>query len=94
MWRNETALWFNGPKNEHGRFDYRAALKKIPCPVLVMSGTEDPITPPEFSDEIVSNLAPDQTTYVKLENCGHGVVGDKPKKALAALRAFIKENSS
>ena len=23
LWRNETALWFNGPNNEHGRFDYR-----------------------------------------------------------------------
>lgn len=91
MWRNETALWFNGPNNEHGKFDYRGDLKHISCPVLAMVGTEDPITPPEFSDAIVNQLRPEQVTYVKFEKCGHGVVGDQPDEALTTLRGFIKK---
>jgi proline iminopeptidase len=90
LWKNETALWFNGPCNEHGRMDFRADLWKIDCPTLVLVGEEDPITPPEFSDEIAAGLRPDLRTYLKFSNCGHGVVGDKPDEALRALRSFIQ----
>jgi proline-specific peptidase len=89
LWRNETALWFNGPNNEHGRFDYRAELSDIRCPTLVMVGTQDPISPPEFSDTIAAGLDPARMTYLKFAACGHGVVGDRPQEALAALRRFI-----
>lgn len=89
LWRNETALWFNGPHKEHGRMDFRADLGKITCPALVMVGHEDPITPPEFSDEIAAGLRPELCTYLKFAECGHGVVGDKPDEALRALRGFI-----
>ncbi len=89
LWRNDTALWFNGPNNEHGRFDYCNDLEKIECPVLVMVGEDDPITPPEFSEAIVVRLQPEQVTYAKFKSCGHGVVGDKPNEALQELRRFI-----
>ena len=89
VWRNETALWFNGPKNEHGHFDYRDQLSNIRCPALIMVGEDDPITPPEFSDALARGLKSDRTTYIKLKNCGHGVVGDRPEDALEALRAFV-----
>jgi proline iminopeptidase len=87
--RNETALWFNGPNNEHGRFDYRRGLSKITCPTLVVVGEEDPITPPSFSDAIANELDADRMKYIKFENCGHGVVGDRPDEALEVLRDFI-----
>jgi len=90
LWRNDTALWFNGPNNEHGQFDYRKDLGKIGCPVLVMVGEDDPITPPEFSDTIVENLRSEQVRYVKFQNCGHGVVGDRPSEALKSLRSFVE----
>lgn len=89
LWRNETALWFNGPSNEHGRMDFRSDLSKITCPTLLMVGEDDPITPPEFSDTIAAELPSDQVEYIKFENCGHGVIGDKPEEALKALRQFI-----
>ncbi len=89
LWKDETALWFNGPHNEHGRMDFRSALPQIQCPVLVMVGEDDPITPPQFSDEIVNGLGAEQVIYKKFQNCGHGVIGDKPDAALAALRHFI-----
>jgi len=89
LWRNETALWFNGPYNEHGRMDFRADLGKIACPTLVLAGEDDPITPPEFSDAIAAGLHPDLLTYLKFPDCGHGVVDDRPQEALGALRSFI-----
>ncbi len=89
LWRNETALWFNGPRNEHGRMDFRPDLGRIRCPVLVLAGEDDPITPPAFSDAIVAGLDADRVTYRKYPDCGHGVVGDRPEEAMAALRHFI-----
>lgn len=91
VWRNETALWFNGPGNEHGRMDFRADLAKIEAPALIMVGEEDPITPPAFSDELAAGLGPDRTRYLRFDRCGHGVVEDRPAEALSALRAFISE---
>lgn len=89
LWRNATALYFNGPNAEHGQMDFRDELGRITCPVLLMVGEDDPITPPVFSDTIATRLSEDLLTYHLFENCGHGVVGDKPDDALRALRRFI-----
>jgi len=90
LWKNETALWFNGPSNEHGRIDFLGDLKQIECPTLLFVGDDDPITPPAFSDEIAARLHGDQLTYLRFSECGHGVVGDKPEEALTAIRHFIR----
>ena len=89
IWNNDTAVWFNGPRNEHGRMDFRAMLPTIKCPTLVMVGEDDPITPPTFSDIIARRLGTDQLTYRKFKDCAHGVVGDQPDAALRELRDFI-----
>lgn len=89
VWRNETALHFNGPHAEHGRMDFREDLHRIACPVLLMVGEDDPITPPAFSDAIAAHLPADQLTYHRFKDCGHGVLGDKPKEALQSIRTFI-----
>lgn len=88
-WRNETALHFNGPQNEHGRMDFTTALREIVCPVLLMTGEDDPITPPIFSDDIAAALRPDLLTYLRFSDCGHGVVGDRTDDALEAIRHFV-----
>lgn len=93
LWRNETALWFNGPQNEHGRMDFRSDLGRIGCPTLVLAGEKDPITPPEFSGEIAASLPDKLVTYLKYADCGHGVVADRPDDAMAALRRFIQSVS-
>ena len=91
--KDDVALHFNGPKNEHGRMDFRADLKKIACPILVMVGGDDPMTPPIFSDVIVNSLPADLVTYERFADCGHGVMGDQPEKGLAAIRHFIRETA-
>jgi pimeloyl-ACP methyl ester carboxylesterase len=87
--RNETGVWFNGPDNEHGRMDFRAALAGIECPVLVMGGEDDPITPIAFSETIAAGLPPEHVRFERFAGCGHGVVPDAPERAFAVLRDFI-----
>lgn len=89
LWRNETALHFNGPHAEHGSMDFRDTLHRIACPVLLMVGEDDPITPPAFSDVIAENLRDRQLSYHRYADCGHGVISDKPDEALRAIRDFI-----
>jgi len=87
--KNDVAIWFNGPRNEHGRMDFRAALSRIKCPVLVMAGDRDPITPAIFSERIAASLPPDLVRFERFTDCGHGVVPDDPEKALGRVREFI-----
>ncbi|MEM8562185.1 MAG: hypothetical protein AAGF57_08115 [Pseudomonadota bacterium] len=62
LWRNETALRFNGPHAEHGRRDFRSELHWIICPFLLLTGEEDPTTPPVFSEAIAAGLAESRLT--------------------------------
>ncbi|MEW9919094.1 alpha/beta fold hydrolase [Marimonas sp. MJW-29] len=93
IWRNEIALWFNGPSHEHGAMDFRAQLGWIECPALVMVGEDDPITPPVFSDAIAAGIAARDLRYERFADCGHGVVADKPEAAFAEIRRFILDVS-
>jgi proline iminopeptidase len=87
--RPEVAFHFNGPDREQGRYDFRAALARVSCPVLVMTGLLDPIMPPALSEEIVAALPAGIGELIRFEACGHGIVPDAPEEALAAIRAFI-----
>lgn len=87
--RNETGVRFNGPGNEQGRMDFRAALADIRCPVLVMAGEEDPIMPIAFSEAIASSLAPGLVRFERFADCGHSLVADDPERAFALIRDFI-----
>ena len=87
--KDDTALWFNGPRNEQGLMDFRSDLSKVTCPVLILSGDLDPITPPEFSDVIKSCISDDLVTLYRFANCGHGIVADQQEAALRVIRQFI-----
>lgn len=87
--RNGTGIAFNGPANEHGRMDFRTDLGRIECPVLIMAGECDPITPIAFSETLLDCLPPHLGRLERFPDCGHGVVGDAPDRAFALLREFI-----
>ena len=87
--RNETGVHFNGPANEQGRMDFRDALGKIDCPVLVMGGEEDPIMPIAFSETIAASLPPELVRFERFPRCGHAIVPDDPDGALRTIRDFI-----
>jgi pimeloyl-ACP methyl ester carboxylesterase len=86
---HDAPLRFNGPHKEQGRMDFRAALARIRCPVLVMAGDQDPITPIAFSETIAACLPSHLVRFERFRDCGHGVVPDHPERAFALLRAFI-----
>jgi len=87
--RHDTALHFNGPDHEQGHMDFRLALAGIRCPVLVMGGDRDPVSPVAFSETLVASLPSDRVRFECFAECGHGVFGDAPEQAFAVLRDFI-----
>ena len=59
------------------RPDARTHLPHVRCPVLVMCGEEDQLTPPERSMEIAS-LVP-QARLVMVPKCGHMLTMERPE---------------
>jgi pimeloyl-ACP methyl ester carboxylesterase len=87
--KTEVAAHFNGPGNEHGRMDFRHDLSKITCPVLMMAGEEDPITPIPLSEMTAQCIPPHLVRFERLDNCGHNVAADSPGRVFGAIRQFI-----
>lgn len=87
--RDEVAIHFNGPENEHGQMDFRSALAAVQCPTLVMSGDRDPITPPVFGREIVRCLPPHLASFELFPGSSHQLLADDPDHTMAVLRDFI-----
>ncbi len=82
-------MHFTGPAREQGRMDFCTALADVCCPVLVLAGERDPITPPAFSEEITHCLPSHLVRFERFPDCGHGVFADVPERAFAILREFI-----
>jgi len=86
---NDVAIRFNGPGNEQGRMDFRADLRRIRCPVLILAGDQDPIMPMSFSETIAECLSTDLVRFERFAGCGHGVHVDDPERAFGIMREFI-----
>ncbi|HEY2444288.1 MAG TPA: alpha/beta hydrolase [Rhizomicrobium sp.] len=69
--------------------DARAALASMRCPVLVMAGTYDPITPVACAEEIHASLPAHLSQLEIFDGAGHGVHRDQPAEAERVLRAFL-----
>ncbi|HEY8356593.1 MAG TPA: alpha/beta hydrolase [Ramlibacter sp.] len=71
------------------RPDARVNLARLECPVLVMCGEEDQLTPPDRSRQIVA-LCP-QARLVLVPRCGHMLTMERPEVVNAALAAWLAE---
>lgn len=70
--------------------DLRPGLAAVQCPVLVMAGEEDPVTPPEDAAEIVAALPPQWVAgFERFPGVGHGAWRDDPAAAERVLRRFL-----
>ena len=87
--RTEVAAHFNGPSNEHGRMDFCRDLAKIECPVLMMAGEEDPITPIPLGEMTARCIPSHLVHFERLANCGHNIVVDDPERVFRAIREFV-----
>lgn len=83
-------ILFHTARHEMPGMDLRPGLGRVQCPVLVMHGELDPVTPIEDAEEIVAALPPQWVRFQRFANTGHGAWRDRPDEALAALRAFIQ----
>jgi proline iminopeptidase len=87
--RTEVALHFNGPRNEHGRFDFLPDLHRLRCPVLMMAGEQDPIAPIELAERTAEAIPADLLQFVRLTGCGHDICGDDPDQVFGTIRNFV-----
>ncbi|MFO1294259.1 MAG: alpha/beta hydrolase [Rubrivivax sp.] len=85
----EDAILFHSARHEMPTMDLRAGLARVRCPVLVMHGDADPVTPIEDALEIVAALPPQWAHFERFENVGHGPWRDAPERALAVIRRFV-----
>lgn len=86
----EVAVHFNGPRNEHGRFDFHRDLARLRCPVLLVAGEEDPIVPIELADETARSIPSHLLRFERFPRCGHVIHQDEPERVFDAIRAFIE----
>ncbi|MGO4583342.1 alpha/beta fold hydrolase [Arthrobacter sp. 2RAF6] len=70
------------------RSDRRAELNTITCPTIVVGGTEDIITPPDLSEDLVRRLPDARLVLVK--GSGHFTPLEQPAAAAAALADFVR----
>lgn len=71
-----------------GRPDARTHLPALRCPVLVMCGEDDQLTPPGLSREIAS-LAPG-ARLVMVPRCGHMLTMEQPQAVNRELRRWLR----
>jgi pimeloyl-ACP methyl ester carboxylesterase len=69
------------------RPDARTHLPGITCPVLVMCGDEDQLTPPECSREIAALIPQAELRIV--ERCGHMLTMERPDEVNAELLGWL-----
>jgi len=83
-------ILFEHTRTELPGMDLRPGLANVQCPVLVMAGEEDPVTPPEDAEEIVAALPePRRAGFARFPGAGHGAWRDDPEAAERVLRAFL-----
>lgn len=88
--RMEVYRHFSLPGREIRRMDFRKALGTVTCPVLVLAGREDPITPVKLAEDILASLPSGNARLITYDNCGHGAFRDDPARVFADIRAFVK----
>ncbi|MCC7346257.1 MAG: alpha/beta fold hydrolase [Variibacter sp.] len=71
-----------------GRADYRASLGAVRCPVLVLVGEGDRLTPPKLAQEIAAGIP--AARLVSVPGCGHLSTMEKPEAVNAALVEWMQ----
>jgi proline iminopeptidase len=73
------------------RLDFRAALRKLTMPILVIAGRYDRISLPQWAVKY-KTYAP-QAHFVMMENSGHFPYVEEPEKMLSVLREFLDQSA-
>ena len=81
----ETWLQYLHPDNKIHNFN---RLKDLTMPTLVIIGEKDKAIPIEFQEDIADTIP--KAVKVVMNNEGHAVVIENPKKVLSEINSFLK----
>lgn len=85
-------ILFEHTRTELPGMDLRPALANVQCPVLVMAGEQDPVTPPDDAAEIAAAIPPQWLAgFERFPGVGHGAWRDDPQAAERVLRRFLSD---
>ena len=83
-------ILFEHSRTELPGMDLLPGLAAVQCPVLVMAGEQDPVTPPQDAQEIADALPPQWLAgFERFPGVGHGAWRDDPEAAERVLRRFL-----
>jgi proline iminopeptidase len=85
----EVMRHFSDAAGEIKTMDFRPHLHRARCPVLVLGGTGDPITPPHLSAEIAAHLPARLASLALFDGCGHGPYRDDPDRVWPVVRGWM-----
>jgi len=85
---NEDIL-FASAGGEQQALQLLPGLAGVRCPVLVLAGDQDPVTPLADAQDIAAAIPAPWARLATIEGAGHGTWRDKPVQAMALLRDFI-----
>jgi pimeloyl-ACP methyl ester carboxylesterase len=86
-----------GPMSQHDdfvvidQFDVRDRIHTLKPPLLLIRGTDDPGSPPEYELEI--HLAVPNSQYLKFNNAGHFPFAEKPAEVNRAIDEFLASHT-
>lgn len=66
-------------------------MDKITCPVLILAGEDDPVTPAAAARHLASSVQHAAVELQVFAGVGHGVFRQAPAQAFARLRAFLSK---
>jgi proline iminopeptidase len=82
-------ILFASAGGEQQAMDLRPGLQQVQCPVLLMAGEEDPVTPMADAEEIAAAIAPQWLRFERFANVGHGPWRDDPARTEQVLHEFL-----
>lgn len=82
-------ILFASAGGEQQQMQLLPGLAHVQCPVLVMAGEQDPVTPLADAQEIAAAIPAPWGRLVTFARAGHGAWRDQPEEALAVLRDFV-----
>jgi len=84
--QSSAVLW---DRDHASQVDVRAAAGKVDCPVLVVSGADDPSFTVAGGEELAQSFRQELVQFVVLDDAGYGVWRDRPD-ALPYLLEFVE----
>lgn len=86
-------ILFDSAAGEMPTMNLLPGLATVQCPVLVLAGDQDPVTPLADAEDIAAAIPAPWVRLATVAGAGHGTWRDRPEVALRLLRDFIGEGA-